>query len=354
MQTEPCFPLSRKAPPQGDPYGADIPSPIERPDIRPSDPIRRGSLPRGVYRPIPVNRRDVAQEMSDIVFGDSPKMARFLVSTWNAQSEAIKFEEIANAVATGELPQNWNEEFEELYANAIEEECEFYYKRAIRKGSHRMVAGIEGLGIEHDFQLLGGKLTEWIEKRSATLVVDITDIQRQALRKLLRNQLIIDPLGPREIGILIRPLIGNTEREAAWVSQRFNDLLKGGLSEEKALRQAEIFSGYLRRKRAIRIARTELAFAYNNGSRLAVQDAIEGGAFPPGDGVVKVWYAQEDERTCPFCGQLHGQIVGFEQTFPAVTKQLPNVFVPPAHPHCRCVILYQIDEAPEPEVKPVE
>lgn len=43
----------------------------------------------------------------------------------------------------------------------------------------------------------------------------------------------------------------------------------------------------------------------------------------------EVWETREDERTCPICGQLDGQV------WPA-----GDGFMPPVHDHCRCSRTY--------------
>lgn len=50
----------------------------------------------------------------------------------------------------------------------------------------------------------------------------------------------------------------------------------------------------------------------------------------PGVRVVKRWHSHGDEQTCPVCQQLAGKETPLEQPFAA------GVFLPPAHPGCRC------------------
>lgn len=44
------------------------------------------------------------------------------------------------------------------------------------------------------------------------------------------------------------------------------------------------------------------------------------------------WFATLDERTCPECGELHGQYWSIWDTFP----------MPPLHPGCRCTIIAKV------------
>ena len=74
------------------------------------------------------------------------------------------------------------------------------------------------------------------------------------------------------------------------------------------------------RKRAERIAATEVTRAAAEGSRLSY---IESGV------VEKVqWRTARDERTCPVCAPLEGKHAGLDGNFNGVSV--------PAHPNCRC------------------
>ena len=72
--------------------------------------------------------------------------------------------------------------------------------------------------------------------------------------------------------------------------------------------------------RAKRIARTEVITASNWGAEQGYKES----------GVVEKveWFAALDERLCPICDDLHGNL------YP-----LGSGYRPPAHVNCRCVIL---------------
>jgi SPP1 gp7 family putative phage head morphogenesis protein len=109
------------------------------------------------------------------------------------------------------------------------------------------------------------------------------------------------------------------------------------MSSDAVVNRAQDYAGFLNRRRATRIARTELAGAYNQGTLALMREAQANGAFTT---VYKQWYTAQDERTCDFCGPLHEQVVGIEETYPGLTKRVPNTLTPPAHPNCRCALIY--------------
>jgi SPP1 gp7 family putative phage head morphogenesis protein len=75
------------------------------------------------------------------------------------------------------------------------------------------------------------------------------------------------------------------------------------------------------------VARTETSRAMNAGVMLAYHAA----------GVERImWVAAEDERTCPVCEDLDGQIVLLDAKFDDGDE---GVTQPPQHPSCRCTIV---------------
>lgn len=144
------------------------------------------------------------------------------------------------------------------------------------------------------------------------------------------------------------------EQAAKRLSAGYNDttatLLKKALNEgiaanepfdQLAARVAQVYA-YSDVIRAEAVAKTESFYIANEGSREAYRQS----------GVVKSvrWYTAEDERTCAFCGPLHGKVIGVNETFfskgdeahgiDGSTMKLDyrSIDVPPLHPYCRCFI----------------
>lgn len=79
--------------------------------------------------------------------------------------------------------------------------------------------------------------------------------------------------------------------------------------------------------------------------------------------VEKVWCTADDERVCSICGSLEGNRYAMDdEIFYEYTDNEGNVhrrrinhklndeavgLVPPAHPSCRCTVLYEEVEAPD-------
>lgn len=331
---------SRIALKEGEQYGADKPSPINRPE-RTTDSGGAGrSYPNATLKPVPVNSARLRAELNGIITAEKPKLTRWLQSTWKANGNAISDREIQEAIVSGDILPSWVDAWQQNYARFINERLAPRWEAAMMKGGRRLINGIGGLGIEHEFMLLGPTVENWIAQRGGELIVGLTENQATAMRNLLRRNLIQSPISNRNLAQLVRPLIGLTNQESAAVSRLYTNLLEDGVSTEQSLRQAVRRTSFYRNRRADRIARTEMAYAYNNGAYHAVQDLVSSDVLEQGEYFVKEWSANLGERTCYWCQELDGKIVGIDETYPAITRTIPNTFVPPAHPNCRCVIIY--------------
>lgn len=98
--------------------------------------------------------------------------------------------------------------------------------------------------------------------------------------------------------------------------------------------------------RAIRIARTEMIWAQNEG---AEQSYIQSGVVE-----FKEWWTAHDERVCPYCAEMHGKrfrlgvnyfslgesltvmVAGKPQT---MRFNYEDIRHPPLHCHCRCCLI---------------
>ena len=67
--------------------------------------------------------------------------------------------------------------------------------------------------------------------------------------------------------------------------------------------------------------------------------------------VVKVWCTAKDERVCDVCGGLDMKVIALDDDFDFKTR-LVNYSstirrVPPAHPSCRCGVIYKEIKPPQ-------
>ena len=94
------------------------------------------------------------------------------------------------------------------------------------------------------------------------------------------------------------------------------------------------YADWLRERRGIMIARTELVRAMNTGRLIAWHEMADDGQFSATE-TIKEWVAAPD--ACPKCLALDGKrITNIDNKFRSGNDYY---VMPPAHPHCRCTVV---------------
>ena len=106
---------------------------------------------------------------------------------------------------------------------------------------------------------------------------------------------------------------------------------KEGEAKIRARARATQYSDKLKKARATTIARTEIQIAQNEGRYEGWKQASEAGYVDPES--QKQWIIARDERTCPICLELDGEIVPWNGIFSNGMER------PVAHPNCRCTMI---------------
>lgn len=207
------------------------------------------------------------------------------------------------------------------------------------------------------FNQVNERAVRWAEQTAAQQITTITGTTRRAV-----NDAIVTSLqqgtAPRILARHVENLIGLTPGHARAVDRLFNSFNLDTQSE-MALKVAGVKSRRLLRWRAETIARTETIRAANMGQQLVWDTALDEGLLEAG--TTKAWLATGDNRTCPICAVLDGQIVDVQAEWGITeqatrftrrgatftvrdTKPLPNptaTRTPPAHPRCRCTLILE-------------
>lgn len=337
--------IAALAPPErkADPYGAGTPSPLGSFVGTGGEPVPRAGGPGQIphyLKPIPINTRDISVLMRRHLEAEEPRLVQWLYSTWTANADALKFQEIRNAIRDGQLNPEWIARWQEQYTALINERIAPSWR-----DTHIAASGhLAGQGVRQGFRLefsdQARRVQQWIRIRGGELIAEMTTAQHTAMRSVLHHHIIRDPIPPAQLSRLIRPMVGLTSRQAQAVTAFRGRLVAQELPLKTIEHRVQGYAGYLRRVRAERIARTETAFAYNNGMLETIRQSLESGAIQGTP--TKTFYTAADERVCDFCGPMHNQTIELEQTFPGATKRLPNLFMPPLHPNCRCTVIFGI------------
>jgi len=193
----------------------------------------------------------------------------------------------------------------------------------------------ERLKINLNFGLRNPYAEEWIRRHGTELVAEVYDNTRAGIRRIIEDAFRrSDP--PYRMSQRIREIIGLTEREAKAVHNYWTRLtLEGNRSAKLVDRMTDSYSRKMLRRRAMRIARTETINAQAKGTQESWRQAREQGIVPTY--AMQQWIAAKDDRVCPICRALDGQIQPVGGMFQDNVRgiQLPG---PTAHPLCRCSV----------------
>jgi len=268
-----------------------------------------------------------------------------LCGFWQDQQNALTYQEIRQAVIEGAISQEtlrlWIQDYSVLVATRLSS----LWTNAIMAGSEGQPI-LDGLAFEFNTQTPG--ILGWISERGAEFVTDSTQEQKDAIAALLTKKMK-DGHTVDELSRLIRPCIGLTEGDAK-AAARLYDSIVANLKKEhprmkpesvrrKALDATAKYAERKHRQRALTIAQTESAFAYNRGADYGIRQAQEQGYL----GVMKKrWRTSGDDAVCTTCSALEGTEIGMDSEFNFGGRVLfpGHHMLPPAHPRCACAVEY--------------
>lgn len=267
-----------------------------------------------------------------------PRVARFLLSLWQSQENALTYKELREAYLRGEITEKIYETWTYDYSRFVRDYLAKEWETAAQKAAADMTARYPHFLYEPSIEAAA----VYIRQHSAELVTNVTQGQKQAINAAIAHLTGYTAVTPDEAAYILRPMVGLTmpqtlanARYWAHVRQSYLEAhphCRPETARKKAAEAAARYAGRQHRYRAQNIARTELAFAYNAGAYGATRDAQEKGYI--GD-CLKVWVTADDERTCPVCGELDGRKVHMDAPFSN------GKLLPPAHPSCRCAVEYR-------------
>jgi SPP1 gp7 family putative phage head morphogenesis protein len=166
----------------------------------------------------------------------------------------------------------------------------------------------------------------WQRQRVAEIARPMADTTYRGMRDAadILRQAKVDPV---DGGRLLKSMVGLTAPDASSAARRYVEAA-GRIGTREALQAAALDARQLLNARADAIAQTEVTAAYSGGLQAATTTARETGAGGLPD---RIWRTAHDERTCPICRPLDGELADAGGSFPGGLQ-------PPAHVGCRCAI----------------
>lgn len=267
-----------------------------------------------------------------------PELVYWLTTLHAEQGKAVTYKELREAILAGEISADLLEEWQQDYVRFVKEHMDPAWSGAIAAAATDIAQRYPAFS----FDPYADGVCSWVEERGAAFVTSSTAAQIDGLRAVVRRAAVLADINVDTLARAIRPMVGLYHQQSVANLNYFTGLLESGMKEKKALDLAARYGARQHRYRGYLIARTELAFAYNQGSYQGTKQAQEAGYMGE---VVKVWSTAMDERTCPICGALEGKEIAMDEDFNFPTKLAGRMGtiqrVPPAHPSCRCAVEYR-------------
>lgn len=307
--------------------------------------------PKRVRKVKTANSQEVLERLEEYLENNNEEPVQILCGFWQDQQNAITYQELRQAVLDGTLSKETIELWRQDYSKLISGRLKGLWTNAV-------IAGASGQPILDDktfvFNTQTPGMLKWIHERGAQLVTACTKEQKEAISALVAKKMkeghTVD-----ELSRLIRPCIGLTKGDAQAAAKLYDSIIENLKKEHprmkpenmqrKALDATCKYAERKHRQRAMTIAQTESAFAYNRGADEGIRQAQQQGYL----GIVKKrWSTSGDDRVCSTCQALEGIEIEMDKSFPLKGKMLfpGQDLLPPAHPRCACAVEYIEVEQP--------
>lgn len=180
------------------------------------------------------------------------------------------------------------------------------------------------------YDLVSSEAVAWTTKYAASEIKAINSTTKDTIRNITRMGLQ-EGLSPAEQSKLIKQQIGLLPNHVIAVNNYKKQLESTGMNATAVDKSVQKYTDKLLKYRADTIGLTESHTAANNGQRLVNEGLVKEGIIQKGE-YNNLWITSADERRCPICGGLSGQIAEIGSAFPG------GVECPPAHIRCRCTM----------------
>lgn len=307
--------------------------------------IRYGKRKRSVDGQIALDR------LESYLNENTEKPVEMLATLWQDQSDAISYQDLRAAVRDGYMSEDTVRQWSNDYAHLVTTQLDTLWTNAIFAGTNGQPI-IDAVKQYFVFNMYSSNVSEWIKNRGAELVTNSTETQREAIRYILgdglRQRYDVDQLAR-----LIRPCIGLTKSQVSSARKLYDNTLaelrsahpkaRDSVLQKKAVTKTMQYAERAHRQRALTIAQTEIAKAYNFGADETIRQAQENQLIGK---VIKRWNTAGDLNVCSHCADLNGTEVGMEEYFYDGSKIVEDGLYPPLHPRCACAIQYIEVEKP--------
>ena len=194
--------------------------------------------------------------------------------------------------------------------------------------------GLGRIGIQTSFNLKSPEAINWAKTNSSSLITNISSETRKGVQSVIGSAFDLG-LPPKDAAKVIRDMVGLTEKQSIAASRYRDKLSNQDRPADQVERMAARYESKLLRYRGETIARTEIIASAHQGQKEAWQQAVDEGLLDSSE-TNREWITTDDDRLCPICEPMNGQIVGLDEAF--LDGDGEDVEEPPVHPNCRCTV----------------
>jgi hypothetical protein len=217
------------------------------------------------------------------------------------------------------------------------------YRQLLRIPPNRMPNATRAIHGRHKGNVSQAYLNG-VDLLTLSLVNNINDSQKdnivQVLSDAVRKGDHIDRVSMQVANMV--GLFPRWQRAVLNLQSRLNDA--GVLTQSQIQQRVNDYADWLRERRGIMIARTELSRALNTGRLISWHEEAGRGWMDPKLSI-KTWRAAPD--ACPACDELNGtEVKNIDNKF---NTPFGWIVMPPAHPHCRCTVTLEPVGGSDPE-----
>lgn len=284
----------------------------------------------------------VLQQLRSFLDANEPGLVRFLLNTWQNQGKAITYKELREAILAGDIDPQVLEDWMQDYARFVTKYMMPAWEKAIATGAANLPVSSRGFS----FNPMADAVRAWTADHAAEFITNVTTTQIDGLRAVVRRAAVLEHTSVDDLARVIRPMVGLSKPQAEANMRYFDNLIESGTSPKRAQDLTTRYAARQHRNRAYSIARTEYATSYNVGAYEGTKQAQAAGLMGE---TVKVWCTADDERVCPICGKMEKDTVDMDEEFDIPGRAWSTRLTAPAHPGCRCAIIYYEIAPPTPK-----
>ena len=194
--------------------------------------------------------------------------------------------------------------------------------------------GLGRIGINTNFNLKSPEAINWARTNSSSLITNISSETRKGVQSVIGSAFDLG-IPPKDAAKVIRNMVGLTEKQSIAASRYRDKISNQDRPTDQVERMAARYESKLLRYRGETIARTEIITSAHQGQKEAWQQAVDEGLLDPSE-TNREWITTDDDRLCPICEPMNGQIVELNEPF--IDGDGEHVDEPPVHPNCRCTV----------------